>query len=160
MSAKDEKERVRRTVSSRLRKVRKELSLPKAHFADSVELARTNYSKIERGRHFPAPHTLEKLATNLDVSLDWLIGGKGPMFFKEKPNPEETQVEQALRQEKAMAMEEEPGLKPEHRELIDTMNRVPLLHYEVMGFYHRFLVNNPELAKKLKETPSKEESKQ
>jgi hypothetical protein len=37
-------------------------------------------------------------------------------------------------------------LSPAHRQLINHMKQVPLLHYEVMAFYHRFLLDRPGIA--------------
>lgn len=58
--------------------------------------------------------------------MDWLLLGEGPMYLKEKeeisePAPKTLQT-----------MREDVG------ELIKHMERIPLLHYEVLALFHRF----------------------
>ncbi|NIM11743.1 MAG: hypothetical protein GTO45_17430, partial [Candidatus Aminicenantes bacterium] len=48
-----------------------------------------NYYKYEYGEVFPGLNVLTSLAVNLNVSLDWLIANKGPMFYDEKTKLQE-----------------------------------------------------------------------
>ena len=119
-------------------------------------LKRTSYSKYETGETSPNYLVLEKLGNDFDVSLDWLVCGKGPMIFKEKTTGEtaNAQPEEEIKQVEDEAPQtprpprqeqEEKPFSREHRELVEHMEKIPVLHYEVMGFYHRFKIDNKEL---------------
>jgi transcriptional regulator with XRE-family HTH domain len=155
---------LRKTIGYRLKELRKSISYTQEKMATYFGLKRTSYSKYETGETSPNYLVLEKLGNDFDTSLDWLICGKGPMIFKEKTagetanaQPEEgiKQVENEVPPLPRPPRQEQEG-KPfsrEHRELVEHMEKIPLLHYEVMGFYHRFKIDNKELVETaMKET--------
>lgn len=147
---------LRKTIGYRLKELRQLLNFTQEKMAVYFGLKRTSYSKYEVGEISPNYLVLEKLGNDFDVSLDWLICGKGPMFFKEKMAEEtaNTQPEEGIKQvenevpqipQSPRQEQEEKPFSREHRELVEHMEKIPLLHYEVMGFYHRFKIDNKEL---------------
>jgi transcriptional regulator with XRE-family HTH domain len=136
------KHALKKTIGERLREMRKSLFFSQEKMAEYFEITRTAYTRNESGQTFPGYPVLYQLASTFGVSLDWLVCGKGGMFFKDKGNERETESEKEGGT--GQAHEPEP-VNPEHRELLDYMKRVPLLHYEVMAFFHRFKRENIEL---------------
>lgn len=147
---------LRKTIGYRLKELRKSISYTQEKMATYFGLKRTSYSKYETGETSPNYLVLEKLGNDFDVSLDWLICGKGPMIFKEKTTGETANVqpEEGIKQVEnevpplprpPRQEQEERAFSREHRELVEHMEKIPLLHYEVMGFYHRFKIDNKEL---------------
>jgi transcriptional regulator with XRE-family HTH domain len=53
------------------------------------------YSKNERGLNFPGLDTLRCLTRDFDISMDWLIFEKSPMYNKEKEQREK-ELEQTV----------------------------------------------------------------
>ena len=91
------------------------------------------------------------------VSLDWLIFSKGPMYFNEKERAAEIEVlkkQLSLKteSEKAVPPDSEkekkvawPDLKPGIKELVEHMEAIPLLYYEILGQFQRFKIDNKAL---------------
>ncbi len=71
--------------------------------------------------------------------MDWLYSGKGPMHYKSKMQPEEKS-------------ELEPVLA-DIKELLGYMERIPLLDYRVLGFFHQFKLENKELVESVEDSP-------
>ncbi len=69
-----------------------------------------------------------------------------------------TETENLLEQKKtAEAIAAETALSPEVKELVDSMGQVPLLHYEILAYYHRFKMENKEITKP-RRTPGKKKA--
>ena len=59
-----------------------------AQFADEVGVQKSGISHIISGRNNPSLDFVQKLLQRFpEVSMDWLILGKGPMFNNESPRP-------------------------------------------------------------------------
>ena len=141
---------------ARLKRLREELGLSRQDMGHRLGLSLPAYYKNEGGETFPGTSTLKLLEKELDVSMDWLMFGKGPMHYngeKQRVAALEKELE-ALKKERelerekvranetAMAeklngkliVENKPGLK----DLFEWMDREPLLYHEVMVFFHKF----------------------
>jgi len=118
-------------TASRIRELRESLKYTPEKMAAHLEISYSAYLKYEYGNTFPRPYTLALMAEAFAVSLDWLITGKGPMFYKDKSQPGEKTV-----------------MGPEWddvKELIDYMERLPVLRYEMLTHFHMFKLKNKEL---------------
>lgn len=124
-------------IGFRLKQMRKRIKYTQQKMGEIFGISRVYYAKQEIGDSFPSHHVLNKLGQRLNVSLDWLICGKGPMFFQDKTREELESVRQG-----------ELKLSKEQRQLIEHMNRFPLLHHEVMAFYHRFITEHKDFLDK------------
>lgn len=60
----------------RLKSARQKAGITQLQLAKATGSAQTTVSKYEHGEQVPTVDTLEKLASALGVSLDWLITGK------------------------------------------------------------------------------------
>ena len=119
-----------REIGYKLRKFREPLRYRSSEMADSIGAERTGYSKYEQGKASPQLIVLYRLAEKFDVSLDWLIRGKGPVYYKKK-------------------QAKEPGAPPvqanEINELLDHMEKIPLLRHEILAFFLKFKDKNKEM---------------
>lgn len=154
----------------RLAVLRMQMDLSRKEMANRLGLSWPAYYKNETGETFPRSGTIKKLEKEFDISMDWLIFGKGPMYYKketqrvlemekelerlkEKTEQLETEsghLKKELADEKALAKEladKSAGLdlQPEVRELVEHMERISLLYHEVMVHFHRFKMDNREL---------------
>ena len=135
------KKEIRKAVGLRLKKVRKALFLTQERFVAFFDTGRTNYTRNERGDTFPNCLVLYKLATDFDISLDWLIGEKGPMYYKEKTKKESREKMAGTPAER------------EQQEFLACMDEIPEMRQRVMGFFRRFRKENERLVKSALKKP-------
>lgn len=125
-----EKKNLLREIGNKLRTFRETLRYRSSEMADSIGAEKTGYSKYEKGTTPPKLIVLYRLAEKFDVSLDWLIRGKGPMYYKQKGT-------------------KQPGAHPTHaneiNELLDHMEKIPLLRHEVLAFFLKFKDKNKDM---------------
>lgn len=156
-------------AGERLVQFRKKFAYNRTQMATHLGLRRNAYYKNETGLSLPGLGTLYRLAMEHHLSMDWFFFGKGPMYYDEKEKDKEivelkTQLEQMqkkileLEQENKLACEGEDQkekkavqveIKPEIKELIENMEEVPLLYYEILTHYQRFKLENKALIEKI-----------
>jgi transcriptional regulator with XRE-family HTH domain len=140
------KDQLRKTIGTRLRKIRSSLSFAQEKMAKHLGTGRPNYTRIEIGDTFPNHFMMHKLATMFDVSLDWLVCGKGPMLFSKKKS---NLGKRGDKNSTLLAALEYPG-NPDVEELLEFMEQIPLLHHEIMELFFRFKIVNKELIETVK----------
>lgn len=113
-------------LGQRFKRLRKELGFSQGEFARVLGISETGYAKYETGAAFPRVPFFQGIGSAYDVSLDWLILGKGKMFRKEKEVMEQVSPD-------------------EIRELLKHMEHIPLLRYGVLHYFHQFKQDNKEL---------------
>jgi transcriptional regulator with XRE-family HTH domain len=151
------KRKVSQEIGLKLKKLREQEKWSQAEMASRLGLTPSGYLKNERGENTPGIVTLQRLWEKFDLTMDWLFFDEGPQYRKEKKK-RENQLEQELEelkrelaaqretdekgwQEKAAALE----LKPEVKELLENMVRIPMLYHQIMLSYQTFKVENKEL---------------
>ncbi len=113
-------------IGRRLRRVRKQLNYSLGEMSGNLNVSKSGYYKNEKGLTFPGVLTLDHLQWAYDISMDWLIFNKGPVFYKEKlPEPEPEPLE----------------ISSEVREMLEGMSRDRLLEHEVLAFYYKYKEN-------------------
>jgi transcriptional regulator with XRE-family HTH domain len=60
-------------ISDNIRRIREEKRFSQKELAAAIEVAPTQYNRVETGKVMPALKTLIKIAKKLDVSLDTLV---------------------------------------------------------------------------------------
>ncbi len=147
---------LRNAVGYRLKQVRQSLSYTQDRMAAYFGTSRTSYTKYEIGDIFPNHLIMHKLASDFDVSLDWLICAKGPMFFEQK----QAQPEEGLQSPaQEPPQERKEPLSQDQQQLLTHMEKIPLLNHEIMVYFHRFLLENKELVESAMH-PEEEDSPQ
>lgn len=71
-------------IGDSLAEARKRLGLSQPVFAERLKLKATTISRYETGAVKPSTDFYNKIADIYNISVDWLITGKGEMFYAEK----------------------------------------------------------------------------
>ena len=108
----------------RIKELRKSLHYSRRQMATFFRVALVTYRRYEQGKMLPGFFSLYDVAVKLGVSLDWLVCGRGPVYFKE--------IKEKL--EKQAVHEAYP---PEITNLLDHMNRIPLLRNEILSYFYK-----------------------
>lgn len=69
-------------IGNRLKQIFKELNINQTSFAKQIGISPGNISDILNGRSNPSFATLEKIFEIYNINLNWLICGKGDMYFQ------------------------------------------------------------------------------
>ena len=134
-------------ISERLQQVRKRYRHSRARMAKAMIASESTYYKYEKAESSPDVRKFYNMAKAFNVSLDWLIVGRGEMFYKEPILLSNPDVEDgAADGEQAPALLN-PGLREDVRELLVHMEHIPMLRYEVLAMFQHFKVNNKDLVK-------------
>jgi transcriptional regulator with XRE-family HTH domain len=135
------KKKLRKGIGLRLKEIRKALSFTQEVMARNLETGRPNYTRIEIGDTFLNYIFLHKLAMEFNVSMDWLICGRGPMFIHRR---EEIEMEkEGDMQPRAQDQSEKPT-NPEFAELLEYMEKIPFLYHDVMEFFYKLKIKHKE----------------
>jgi transcriptional regulator with XRE-family HTH domain len=129
-------------IGTRIRKLREQFNLSQGVMARKFNLSNSGYFKNETGNTFPGVRTLYRLSTEHGISMDWLLFGKGPQYYKGKEKEVELELELEKKEEEKNAAID---MKPEVRELLDYMARIPLLYHEILVHFQNFRVEKKEL---------------
>jgi hypothetical protein len=127
--------------------------------ADFFGTIRANYTRYENAKIFPNFFALYYFANNTGISLDWLVCNKGSMFYKEKIEEKKETVDKEVKEEKKLTAEKEkPQAEPagkilddEIKDLVDHMERIPLLRHEVLVTFYTFKEEHKEMVESARE---------
>lgn len=122
-------------VAAKLEKIRRSLHYSTPVMADKLGLSRGSYKRNEKGETIPDTFSLYLFGCNLNISLDWLLRDRGPMYCPGTVPDRETG-------------EKSPASHPvgsDVNELLTHMERIPLLHHEVMTVFHKFKTEHKDI---------------
>lgn len=137
-------------VGIKMRKLRQSLKLSNSRMAARLNVSRGTYSRNEEGKSMPGVATLIKLNKDYNISLEWLLLNKGPMYYLKEPSEsekEETPPEEIKEEppEPHPAIRLLESLGSESEELLEHMDRIPLLRHKVMVLFHTFKEDRKEM---------------
>jgi transcriptional regulator with XRE-family HTH domain len=137
---------------SRIIELHRSLNYSTKKMGECLRASSTSYLRYEQGKTLPGFSSLYSIAEKLGISLDWLVCGKGPVYYKEK---EKTDQAEERVEEKAAEREEIkkdilqrllPGFSQEDiNDFLELMSRIPLLRHEVLVFFYKFKAENKDL---------------
>jgi transcriptional regulator with XRE-family HTH domain len=130
------KRNLRKGLGDRLAQLRHSLEMSRNKMASTIDIHRVTFQRNEEGRALPEISTLFKLSETYDVSMDWLLFNKGPMVYKEKA----AETQQADQEHDCMDI-----LPKDYRELLEYMDKLPILRYEILLHFRKYLQDNSEL---------------
>ena len=142
------KEELLKEIARRLKQVRKKFNLKQADMALKSGFRRTTYVNNERRRTFPGALAFYRWAESLGISMDWLICNRGSMVYTAQEEPRQEEVPAtpgAPGIQKVLKKKEEIKIADDIRELLEDIDRLPLLRFEVLAFHQRFKLKNREL---------------
>jgi len=129
-----------KTISAKLEKIRKANHISITDMASALNIDRGSYVRNVNGRTIPNLFTVYKLGNRFEISMDWLVLDKEPMYLKEKIA--EIKVENDTPSLQSLSF---PG---DIKELLDHMDKIPLLRYEILAQFHRFKEEHQALVEK------------
>jgi len=127
--------------SKRIKELRQALHYSRSKMAGFFRVALVTYRRYEQGLMLPSFFSLYDVAVKLGVSLDWLVCGRGPVYFKE--------IQEKLGKQKVH--ETNP---PEITNLLDHMNRIPLFCNEILSYFYKLKAEHGEIIASGMEEPS------
>ncbi|MCP5103353.1 MAG: helix-turn-helix domain-containing protein [bacterium] len=130
------KRKLRISMGNRLKQLRKSMELSRNKMAAMINVNPTTLLRNEDGSSFPEYSTLSKLAETFDVSMDWLLCNKGPMLYKKKIEDENYDP---MANHDCM-----DALPNEYRELLENMDELPVLRYEILLHFRKYLQENKD----------------
>ncbi len=143
-----------RNIGKRLQDLREDLDLSNAEMARLCKLVKRSYIRNEEGATYPSITTLNQLSEGYNVSMDWLLFDEGTMYRQKisdtPPTPEITETrEQTDENERAEQTERqelpEIASQDEVRELLEHMDRIPMLKYELLLQFQNFKIDRKEI---------------
>jgi transcriptional regulator with XRE-family HTH domain len=120
--------------ASRLKTAREALGLSTLKIADIIGIKKNSYYKYEDGSRFPGPEILESILYKLNLNLNYLIAGTGPMFNRDYKNHLAEIIDK---------------LPPETYPLIESL-QIPIMKYSLMANY---LVYKEKFKDLIRESP-------
>lgn len=90
---------MRHEISKRLKQTRENLGLSQSAFGKKIGLSFQHVSRYERGVISPTSDILTRLHERLNVSIDWLLTGRGSMFanIRRLAEEDETQMKESIK---------------------------------------------------------------
>ena len=111
----------------RLKKTRQQLAQNQKNFAKELGFTNTYLSELEAGERNISHNVIMKLADKYNISPNWILLGKGPMFFKQKENLDSN--------ESLNLQQMDPNLK-----LLNWYcKNSPMVKHSVLGYFFRLL---------------------
>ncbi len=138
-------------ISPRIKEMRETLGFTHEKMAGHLGVQRPSYGKYEHGEAFPGPGALYKLLNTFNVSLNWLIGNKGPKFYKEETKQANREASMTGDLNRLKTLLESAEIK----ELLTHIQRIPLLRYKVLAFFQEFKIQYRDLVDSaMKDSPA------
>jgi len=126
------KSALKKEIGAKIRQVRKRLGYTQDRMVDFFDCGRANYSRIEKGEVFPNPAMLNVFNSRFNVSLHWLVCGKGEML-----EHEEKRVD--------MPSPDRGSDAAEIKDLLDYVESVPMVKHAVLSYFLEYLEKNKKL---------------
>lgn len=112
-------------MGDKLEKVRKTNNISVTHMARALNINRITYVRNINGLVIPNFFTLYNLGNQFGISMDWFLLDEEPMYRSEK-------------KAEAVPPPQTPSLLPDIQELLDHMDKIPLLRHELLAQFYRF----------------------
>jgi len=128
-------------LAEKLKKIRQTHKFDTNTMAAKLRIDKSTYNRNERGLSLPEAITLYSLGESLNISLDWFIREKGPMYYTEE-KPVKI-VEKIIEKKEEKKEPPKPytlppvlqNLEDDLKELIESMEKSPQLRYEMLAHF-------------------------
>ena len=125
-----------REIGLRLKEIRTHLKMTQAQFGKKLDLKASAVAKYENGVNLPKGKILQALVSHYNVSLDYLVTGKGNLFMDDEDI-------QQLNRSKSI-----PEGDRELEDLFSLVTKIPWVRHVVLGHFQKFKLENRELIEK------------
>lgn len=133
-----------KALGDKLEKVRKINRITVTNMAAALNINRITYVRNSIGRATPNIYTVYNLGKRFEISLDWFLLDEEPMLRSEKT------AEKIV--EAVPPPPQTPPLLPDIQELLDHMDKIPLLRHEILAQFYRFKENHQTMVEKAMKT--------
>jgi len=128
------------TFSKRVTALRQSLHLSRRKMAVFFRATEVTYRRYEQGFILPSFMSLVAAGEELGISLDWLVYGRGEMYYRDI----------AERVAKQVVHE---AASPEVLNLMDHIKRVPLVRNELLSHFYKIKTEHEEvIAREMEKT--------
>lgn len=124
-------------VGLRLKEIRWKLQITQEQFGEKLGIKGSTMAKHENGFCFPTGKMLNILASKYNVSMDYLLCGRGTLYYKDRDSRDSSHIKDIIGEDKEM------------EELFSLMSSVPLVRYSILSYFQRFKLENNELIDKV-----------
>jgi transcriptional regulator with XRE-family HTH domain len=128
-------------IGQNLEQIRHKLQFNARQMGDAMGVVKSTYSRNEIGKTAPNLWSMFILASNYNVSLDWLICRRGEPFYK---SPEKVQAdardetaEKDSKKGKTKKSVFTGELEKDLKDLIEHMETSPRIRYEILTLFHK-----------------------
>jgi transcriptional regulator with XRE-family HTH domain len=125
-------------IALKLKQIRESHHLSTVQMAAKLRIYLASYRRNEECTTTPGLSTLYNLGNDFNISLDWLVMDKGEMYYNEKVEEKKTEP----------VITGTPSLSTDMKELLDHMEKIPLLRFEMMSHFYKFKEEHSELVEK------------
>ena len=123
-------------VGLRLKELRRKLNMTQAQLGEKLEIKATTLAKHENGICFPTGKMLNILASQYNVSMDYLLCGRGTLFYEDKDNSDSNRLKNLIGEDKEL------------EELFSLVSKMSWVRHAVLSYFQRFKLENRELIEK------------
>ena len=123
-------------VGSRLKEIRQRLKMTQAQLGEKLGVNGSAVAKHENGITFPTGKMLNILASQYNVSMDYLVCGRGTLFYEDKDTPDSDRYKNVIIGDKEM------------EELFSLVSSISWVRYAVLSYFQRFKLEHRHLMEK------------
>jgi len=117
-------------VGLRLKEIRMKLKISQVELGKVLGINGSAVAKYENGVCSLNTRMLNILATKYNVSMDYLVSGRGTLFYGDK---ESNRIKNIIREDKDLA------------ELFSLVSSISLVRHAVLSYFQRFKLENREI---------------
>ena len=120
-------------VGLRLKELRRKLNMSQAQLGEKMGIKATTLAKHESGICFPTGKMRNILASQYNVSMDYLLCGRGKLFYENKDNSDSNRLKNIIKGDKEL------------EELFSLVSSMSWVRHAVLSYFQRFKLENREL---------------
>ena len=125
------KKSIMENFSKRITELRQAMHLSRKKMAAFFNTAEVTYRRYEQGLMMPGFFSLYAAGVKLGVSVDWLVYGRGPVYYK-------------VIEEKVEKQSVQETLTPEVLNLFEHIKRVPMVRNEMLSYFYKIRIEHEE----------------
>ena len=121
---------------SRLKEIRQRLKMTQEQLGKKLGVNASAVAKYEYEVTFPNINMLNILASQYNVSMDYLVCGRGTLFYEDKDTPDSDRYKNIIDGDKEM------------EELFSLVSSISWVRYAVLSYFQRFKLEHRHLMEK------------
>ena len=123
-------------IGLRLKDIRQKLKMTQQQLGDKLGINGSAVGKYENGISFPTGKMLDLLASQYNVSMDYLLCGRGTLFYDDEDTPDWSRSGNMVEGDKEL------------EELFSLVTSMSWVRHAVVGYFQRFRLEHRHLIDK------------